>query len=363
MSGRTKRIIYEILEIVLGLIAIVGTILVGFFGVIQDANQTLGCGIALIVFGLFCILLPISVLIHELGHFLFGLVSGLKFISLSVACFQVTGKGIHYIGKRGFSGETQMLPKSEKRVRSKMACFSLGGAFLNLVFGAVFLALFFVVPIHPVLFFFELCAPFNLFEGIVALLPAELEAGRTDGKMFLEIVKDTPYSKVFLSVLTAQGLLFSKSFTEIEKRLLFDLPVIREDEPAFLALTQLRWQYLFMNGNEEDAAVQIRRLEELAEYLPEAAARAELACDVAYGHRVLYADTDCVELLQSAEAAEGSLPYALARFAIYGEEEDAVIAAIEKERMIGIKELSKAMLSRAKKILPPKEQNEESDSN
>lgn len=363
MSGRMKRIIYEISEIVFGLIAIAGTILVGFFGVIQDANQTLGCSIALIVFGVFCILLPVNVLVHELGHLLFGWVSGLKFISLSIACFQITGKGIHYIGNRGFAGETQMLPKTEKRVRSKMACFSLGGAVFNLVFGAVFVTLFFVVPIHPVLFFFELFAPFNLFEGIVALLPAELDAGRTDGKVLCDIVRGTPYSQVFLSVIAAQGMLFSKSYTEIEKRLLFDLPVIREDEPAFLALTQLRWQYLFMNGDEEGAAAQIKRLGEIIEYLPEGGARAELTCDIAYVHRVLFENTECAELLQSAEAAKGSLPYALAQFAIYGEEEDAVIAAIEKERAVGIRELSRALLSRAKKILPPKEQKEESNSN
>lgn len=357
MSGRGKRILYEIAEIVLGMIAIAGTVLIGFFGVIQDSNQILGCSIALVVFAVLCIFLPFSVLIHELGHWLFGLVSGMKFISLSVSGFEISRGGIHYVGKRAFAGNTQMLPKCPKGVRAKTAFFALGGAIFNLVFGAVFLALFFVVPIHPVLFFFELNAPFHLFEGITALLPAELDSGRTDGKVFLEILKDTPYSKVFLAVQSAQGLLFSKSYSEIPKERLFDLPVIREDEPAFLVLTQLRWQYLFMNGDEAGAMREIKRLETLADYVSDERVRAELTCEFAYAHRVFFSDETGEELLQSAEPAKGSPIYALAKYAVEGEEEETVLSILEKEPAVGIRELDKALLDRAKKNSARGEQN------
>ena len=72
MSGRTKRILYTVFMTVTGLVAVAGTILVGFFGVIQDVDQTLGCSIALVIFALFCIFLPPNVLIHECGHLCFG---------------------------------------------------------------------------------------------------------------------------------------------------------------------------------------------------------------------------------------------------------------------------------------------------
>ncbi len=350
MSGRAKRIVYEVCVSVFGLFAVAGTVLVGFFGVVQDANQMLGCSIALVVFGLFCIFLPVSTLIHECGHLLFGTVSGLQFVSVSVGRFRISRNGIRYVGKQGFSGETQMLPRSGKRVRLKTAFFALGGAIFNLVFGGVFIALFFVVPIHPVLFFFELCAPLNLLEGVAALLPAELDTGRTDGKVFSEIVADSDYSKVFLAVLTAQGILLRKSFQNIPQELLFNLPVIREDETAFLALTQLRWQYSFMNQDESGAIEQIKRLESIGDYCPDTLTRAEIECEFAYVHCVLFSDNQLAEThLQEAALAKETCQYHMAVYAVNGEGENELRSAIEKEKSAGMKELYTAQYDRARR--------------
>lgn len=354
MSGRTKRIIYEIFETVLGLLALAGTVVLAFFGAIRDENQLIGCVIAFLIFGVFCIVLPINVLIHECGHLLFGKIANLKSISISVGWFQIDGNGIRITRKHSFAGETQMLPKSIKGVRGKTACFALGGALLNLIYGAVFLSLFFVLPMHPVLFFFELCAPLNIFEGLTALYPAELDSGRTDGKVLTELACKTPFSEVFLAVLTAQGLLYKQGYAEIPRELLFDLPIVREDEPAFLALTQLRWQYLFMNGDEEGAATQIKRLETLVDYLSEEDKYAEALCGVACGYALMISNERASELIETAEAAKGMLAHTLAQYAIEGVNKNAVLSAINKEKAVGIKEFSKEVLARIKdkKILP-----------
>lgn len=349
MSGRTKRILYEVFETVLGLSAVAGTVVLAFFGIIRDENQLIGCTIALLIFGISCLVLPFNVLIHECGHMLFGGIAGLRHISVSIGRIQICRRKIRFTRGSSFAGETQMLPRSQKGVRGKMICFALGGALLNLIYAAVFLILFFALPMHPVSFFFELWAALNLFEGITALVPVELEAGRTDGKVLAELVSRTPYSKVFLAALTAQGLLYKKTYAQIPRELLFDLPVVREDEPAFIALTQLRWQYLFSNGDKEGAAAQIKRLETLADYLSEEEKYAEVLCDVAYGYSVLLSnDAHAEELLPSAQAACGTPAHALAQYAVAGGEEKAVRLVIEKESVNGIKEFQKMLLDRAK---------------
>lgn len=107
MSGRTKRILYTVFMTVTGLVAVAGTILVGFFGVIQDADQTLGCSIALVIFALFCIFLPPNVLIHECGHLCFGALFGMQFVSVSVSRLQISKQGLRRLGKRAVAGEAR----------------------------------------------------------------------------------------------------------------------------------------------------------------------------------------------------------------------------------------------------------------
>ena len=124
---------------VTGLVAVAGTILVGFFGVIQDADQTLGCSIALVIFALFCIFLPPNVLIHECGHLCFGALFGMQFVSVSVSRLQISKQGLRRLGKRAVAGEARMLPRNENKIRLKSAFYSIGGAVFNLIYGAVFL--------------------------------------------------------------------------------------------------------------------------------------------------------------------------------------------------------------------------------
>ncbi len=58
-------------------------------------------------------------------------------------------------------------------------------------------------------------------------------------------------------------LLNGKQISEIDKNLLFNLPQIREDEPAFISLAELRSEYYRAVGDEENAALWLSRFEEL----------------------------------------------------------------------------------------------------
>ena len=194
-----------------------------------------------------------------------------------------------------------------------MIAASLGGATLNFIFGILFSVLFLVLPAHPILLFFALFAPMQLYEGIRALVPAELSSGRTDGELIRQLKANTPEAQLFCNVLTVQGILQKLTFDQVDERLLFDTPVVREDEPAFLSLLHLRWQYLMWKGAVERAEQELCRLEGLSEYLDKDVA-ARVRCDGIFMHRIASGNAEADEVIP--QAAKGTVEYLRAEIAL-----------------------------------------------
>ena len=265
MSGRTKRKIYLVFDLLLWACAFAGAaaILLTTPKENPDAWDMVAC------FGLvICILLRIPVLVHELGHLLFGLLVGMKPISFTVSFFRFSGEGVKFIGGSKTAGATEMIPGSCKGVRARMIVFALGGGVFNLIVGGVLLALYLCLPYHSGLLFCGLFSLFVLYEGIRALVPCELAAGKTDGGVLLGLLKKAPEEEVMLRVLEVQGILYRNDFAHIKRELLFETPVVREDLPAFAALLLLRLQFLLYH--KEDAQAVMSRLETLSEYFSDA---------------------------------------------------------------------------------------------
>lgn len=273
MSGKTKRKLYTIYLCVFGLAALAGVVLLAYFGGYKQCEREFPW--LVFAFAAICLMnLSPNVLVHEGGHLLFGWLAGMRFYALSVARLKITRRGVKWAGRQNVAGETQMIPRGGKGVRARTVVFALGGALSNFVYGGVFLALFFVLPVTPALLFFELFAPLSLFEGMTAVFPVRLSAGRTDGEVLRGLILHLPEAENYLAVTTAQGLLFAGSYSSLPRELLFSAPVVAEDEPAFLALLSLRARYLYSVGEEEAAFSALARLDGLKEYLPEEEARA-----------------------------------------------------------------------------------------
>lgn len=270
MSGRTKRKLYFVFDLLLWACAIAGAavILLTTPKEAPDTWDMIAC------FGLvICVLLRIPVLVHELGHLVFGLLAGMKPISFAVSFVRFSGDGVKFIGWSKTAGATEMIPRSGNAVRARMTVFALGGGVFNLLVGGALLALYLCLPYHSGLLFCGLFSLFSLYEGIRALVPCELAAGKTDGGVLLGLIKNSPEEEIMLRVLEAQGILYRNSFAQIKRQLLFEIPVVREDLPAFAALLLLRLQYLLYHG--EDAQAVMSRFETLSEYFSDAE-RAEL---------------------------------------------------------------------------------------
>lgn len=290
MSGKTKRFLYHIISSLFVMAAFVGLFFMfyaangaSFTDVSRPMAVVLLCFFAIFVF------FRLPVLVHECGHLLFGFLGGMRFYSVFVHWigFYRTGRRVRFSWKRFASGETQMFPKNGEHVRGRAVLFTIGGIVLNFIYAAIFLVLFFTVSRSSVLLFFEFFAPFSLAEGLIALYPAELPAGKTDGAVALGLLKNCPEEEVMLRVLQAQGILNQGNFSKIPQEVLFDVPVIREDDRSFLALCQLRYQYHIWNGEMESARNELDRLQNLLEYLPEEA-KAEIIYDCIFVRVALF---------------------------------------------------------------------------
>ena len=356
MSGRAKRILYTVLDCILWMGAIVGVALVLLYAVpSENGRPALADRIACYAIAC-CVLLRVPVLLHELGHLLFGLFVGMKPVAFTVSLFRIAGGRIKFIGYSQTAGATEAVPKNGKHVRAKFIVFALGGGVLDLLFGGVMLALFLCLPYHAGLLFCGLLALFFLAEGIRSFLPAQLPAGKTDGALVLGVLKRAPEEEVLLRVLTAQGILYRGHFSELSQALLFEAPVVREDCPQYHALLELQYCYLLSTGEKVRAESALNRLESLSEYFSEEQSRV-LKCELAYCACALDEEPNAAKAQGLLEEGEkGCAAYyraAAAIAALQGEQTADLLAAAEKaqkkEPLAGVRALEKTLLSGIKK--------------
>lgn len=226
----------------------VSLLFAGLLGYIYWLNYNLW---AIAVWAAMLVALPFSSLMHELGHMLFGAIVKIK----AVPQFKLFG-----------SSSCKLIPKTDKSLKRRVMVTACGGLIINallFIFGIVALSVN-VIPVWLALFM-----PSNVYLFILNAMPVELGNGKTDGLIWLELLNQTDSAKVMLAVLTVQAqVLNGKPIEEIDENLLFGVPQIREDDPAFISLTELRYEYFKAKGDEERAESYKTRFEELQkEYL------------------------------------------------------------------------------------------------
>ncbi len=190
-------------------------------------------------------------LFHEFGHMLFG-----AFVKIKVKLVYL---------KPFSSSSVKIIPKTVKNLKRRVICTVSGGLVINALF-IVLGALALFVPVIPVYISLVLPASFYIFA--LNALPLQFESGKTDGLVLHELATGSDEAKVMLAVLAIQAQILSgKPIEEIDKKFFIGLPVIREDDQSFIALTELRHEYFKAKGDEEQAEKYKNRLEELKEYL------------------------------------------------------------------------------------------------
>lgn len=197
---------------------------------------------------------PLCAILHELGHTLFGATVKIKAVP-----------------DKDFLKETflnwwdasscKIIPETDAGLRGRIIFTAIGGSAINAIFiilGIVALC----VPIVPTGLCALLPASFNLLA--LNALPFNFDNGKSDGEIVLELLKNADEAKVMLAVLCVQAQIINgKPISEIDEKLLFDLPQIREDDLSFISLCELRYEYFTAKGDNANAERWYARFEEL----------------------------------------------------------------------------------------------------
>lgn len=206
---------------------------------------------AIVVIGGMILSIPLASLFHELGHMLFGVLVRIK----AKPHFSLFG-----------SSSCEIIPKKETKLKSRIIFTALGGVLVNLFIAVVFLTLisFKILPVWC-----SAIIPANVYLALLNVIPAYLGGGKTDGLVVNDLIANNSDAKVMLAVLTVQAqVLRGKPIGEVDEKLLFDVPQIQEDDPAFISLTELRYEYCNAKGDTQQAEKYKSRLDGLkAEYL------------------------------------------------------------------------------------------------
>ena len=190
--------------------------------------------------------IPLASLLHELGHMLFGAMSGIK----SKPHFNILG-----------SSSCSLIPKKDDKIKARVLLTAYGGVTVNLLVVIVCGALI-SLGVAPV--WLSVLIPANAYICALNFIPAHYFSGKSDGLLIVEVMDERDEGKVLLAVLTVQAqILNGKPVEEVDESLLFDLPQIREDDQSFIALTELRYEYMKAKGNDTEAQKYKERFEQL----------------------------------------------------------------------------------------------------
>lgn len=277
-----RRRLTTIYAVACTLALLAGFVAVFYFAWQAGTDETVS---ALVYFAISLFLAPF---VHELGHAIFAGGANMQIMYCKFFCFKFFRKNGKL--KLGFASpfapdQTQVIPKSGGKMKTRASAYTLGG----LIFSGLFLALVLVPAIWLACLgkfkgnLFGI-VPYMGYLFLLNILPVEYASGKTDALVFRGIRKGFDAEKVMLSAMEIQGQLYAgKSFSEVDEGLYFDLPQLCEDEPLFAVILDLRYRYFLEKGEYEKAADCLNRLAQAQAYLPDIKVE-KIAAELTYMH-------------------------------------------------------------------------------
>ena len=136
-----------------------------------------------------------SIIVHEAGHLIFGLMSGYGFSSFRIGSLmwvKQDGKiRLRRFSLAGTGGQCLMVPKGESESRAQLITFNLGGVYANVILSCLFGLLYFLslrVILLALIFLFGAIVSF--FVAITNGIPIALGGIANDGMNALHLSKN-----------------------------------------------------------------------------------------------------------------------------------------------------------------------------
>jgi hypothetical protein len=157
----------------------------------------------------FQIAVLVSIFCHEMGHVIAGMLSGMRFQTMSAGPIVVSslsdGWRVQWVNSLGlWAGLTVMAPRSPERLRSNAVFLTAGGPAGSLVCGAGALAVLLAAPrIHLGAWaeFFGILGTVGLVSCVGSLIPVRTPGGYSDGARLLHLVRRSIQGDRFLAEL------------------------------------------------------------------------------------------------------------------------------------------------------------------
>ncbi len=197
-------------------------------------------GALLLSLGVFILSLFAQVILHELGHLLFGLFTGYKFSSFRIFNFmwvKIDGKTrFKRLSLVGTAGQCLMLPPPLKEGKIPTVWYNLGGVIVNLFVSGVCIWLAFAFQGIPYL---ALClvifAAVGLILGLSNGIPLQVGQIDNDGKNALSLGKNKQAIYAFWLQLQVNGVLASGKRLRDMPEEWFEIPDKEELKNSMLA--------------------------------------------------------------------------------------------------------------------------------
>lgn len=299
-------------------------------------------------------------LMHELGHYTMGKSVDFSCVYFKAFCFQIAWKD----GKYRFSfalpfapDQTQMLPKSSENMAKRACIYTLGG----LIFSGGFVLLVLLVALLTKNFVVWGILPYTTYLLLLNLPATEYASGKTDLLVYQGIKEGADEEKCMLFAMEIQGKLYEgKRFSTIPEELYFDLPQLCEEQPLYAVILDLRYRYYLDKGDFDNAADCLNRLAMAQAYLSKEEIE-KVAAELTYMHAIngnLDGAEESAQLCkfflagESATAKRVLAAYSLA----IGEKRAAgtlkaqARAALQREKIVGVKRFEENLLARIKTV-------------
>ena len=154
----------------------------------------------------------IHIILHELGHFLFGLIEKNKFYALGIGnnvLIKENGKikiKNHEIS--GYGGYCIMIPPKPKNNEIPYFWVLAGGSILNIISSIAVLLLILFIPLNEIIYYFSIVfVILGFYAGIINLLPLKISVG-SDGCKILSLYKNKQARKYLYDLRIATIKLF-----------------------------------------------------------------------------------------------------------------------------------------------------------
>lgn len=301
-SPLLKNILFLSLSMGVGL-------LLGIFSAVFLPETVLEWNVFHFVLGIifFCLSYFLHILIHELGHLIFGLLTGYSFVSFRVGSFTVIKEDGKFKRKKfhlpGTGGQCLMSPPEYSEKSFPYVIYNLGGVLLNLV--ASIIALGIIVGIEQLSAFslvgWQLFLVAGLFTAVTNGIPVKIGGLPNDGHNIYSLMKKEENKKAFfiqlkMNALMTQGIRIKD--IPFEELSVDELNTQTSTLQAAVHILQYNWYLDRLNLEKAQ-----QKLTELLSYMDNYPLfyKQELACEQLFLALVSHEDSAVIEELYNEE--------------------------------------------------------------